>query len=156
MKKTILFVLFFGFVLAPVFAQNILIVKKKNGIKRFRYHAGDHIEIETRQGERLSGEILQISDSCLHFSDAIVPHGEIAAFYKPRKFWSLCAELSSKALLVYIPANVITNYIQEEKFFKEDTYQIGGVALAFWALSSSLRKKRIKTGKRWEIQPLVF
>jgi hypothetical protein len=151
----VLFFIAFGIV-EMACSQNILAIDKVRGTKRFRFHENSTIKFKTINGKKISGKITYIGDSVFAVNGWEYPLGQVGTVYRPRKFCQFMSYLSMAPLVSVLPANIISNALNDRKVISSDTYIIAGSSVVSWGFFTLFSEKKMPIGKKYSIGIIQF
>jgi hypothetical protein len=135
------------------FAQDALVLKYENRVKRFRYHQGSKIYLKLTNEKEVGGVIHQFTnDSLLIVGDTIINHHDIERVFVRGGVKGNGALLGiAKAAAIVFPTILTINGLinKDSPVIPKSAYYIGGGSTAFYFARKYLFKRtfRVKEGK---------
>lgn len=147
-----LYLLFFLLLTPCLIAQNMLVVEKPGTVNNKIYYAGNHIELKTKDGLRISGPINIIRDSVMVVDFVHEVNIEnIEIIYKLRYGLNITGSALIGGGALYMALDLINNQsVDEQGLWVASGVIVSGIILKLFAK----KKMRLEEGK-WRAKILV-
>ncbi len=139
-----------------LFSQNMLLVERPGTVKNYKYFAGDHISLKTKDGVKISGPINIIRDTNL-IVDFIneLSLSEIETVYKPRRLVQLGSSALIAGSLMYTGLDLLNGGSSGKSFSKNAGLQTSIAILATGLGMQFFTKKKMHIdNEKWRIRIL--
>ncbi|MCX6247966.1 MAG: hypothetical protein NTW10_09545 [Bacteroidetes bacterium] len=153
MKKLILVLVFLASV-NGTFAQLTLVLEKIGTPRRYAFHLGDDMKIQTIKLNQIHKSYLwNLTDSTMTIGPrTVVPLSDVAAVYKNHHF----PKIMSKFLIImgggYIVLDAFNNIINHDQVFNSQTLIIGGSILLAGVAIIPFWQTKHKIGIKWKLK----
>jgi hypothetical protein len=153
MKKTLLPLIFLAF-FSGAFAQNTLVLEKIGTTRKYAFHLGDNLKIQTiKKNLVLKSYLWNLTDTSLTIGQhTIVPLSDVGAVYKNHHFPKLMSRFFFIAGAGYIILDSFNNLINNKQVFVPETLYIGGSLMVVGVALVPLWQTKHKIGIRWKLK----
>jgi hypothetical protein len=135
----------------------ILLLKKKNHPKNYKYRLADEVKVSSvLEGRKISGQIHQMTDSSIvvNFNTEILLE-DISMVYRERYFFKLFSPILVIAGTGYFILDGFNRTINRHyPIITENTMMVSASIIAVGFIFKPLDTKRYRIGRNWELQML--
>lgn len=144
------------FTASPLWAQTMLVVEKPGTVNRQIYYAGDHIQIKTKDGLKISGPINLISDSSIVIDYVnTIDYENIEAVYKSTKLLNLFGTALLGGGIMYISLDLLNGGYRHKSVVSSQNFWIAsGIVVTGTVMKIFSRKKQNLTNGKYRIKVL--